>query len=92
MSLENSSNLEGTISKVKPNKSPGPDKIPGELIKEIYYTNKNFHAFTEHPIKAWNFSKNWKISFMALIPKSNKDFSLAAHYKPICLCLHGETL
>ncbi|GIX68076.1 hypothetical protein CDAR_16771 [Caerostris darwini] len=27
--------IEGVISKLKPNKSPGPDAIPGELVKDV---------------------------------------------------------
>ncbi|GIY56946.1 hypothetical protein CDAR_392101 [Caerostris darwini] len=32
--------IEGVISNLKPNKSPGPDTIPDELVKEMFYANR----------------------------------------------------
>ncbi|GIY68090.1 hypothetical protein CDAR_453051 [Caerostris darwini] len=32
--------LEAIISRIKPNKAPGPDGLPGEIVKEIFHANK----------------------------------------------------
>ncbi|GIY53696.1 hypothetical protein CDAR_175111 [Caerostris darwini] len=34
--------VEGLISNIKPNKAEGIDGLPGEIIKEIFFANRNW--------------------------------------------------
>ncbi|GIY54783.1 probable RNA-directed DNA polymerase from transposon BS [Caerostris darwini] len=78
--------IGSVISNIKPNKSPGPDSIPGELVKEMYYANKVwFMALLNRLLEDGVFPKEWKRANVVFIPKENKDLSVAAHYRPICL-------
>ncbi|GIY36428.1 uncharacterized protein CDAR_568721 [Caerostris darwini] len=78
--------VEEIISKIKLNKSPGPDNIPGELVKEMFYANKNwFTVLFNKLLKSGSFPTSWKTAKVVFIPKEKKDLSLAAHYSPICL-------
>ncbi|GIX97547.1 probable RNA-directed DNA polymerase from transposon BS [Caerostris darwini] len=71
---------------MKPNKSPGPDGIPGELVKELFYANKVcFTALLNRLLELGVFPKEWKRANIVFIPKENKDLSVPAHYRPICL-------
>ncbi|GIY68636.1 hypothetical protein CDAR_191341 [Caerostris darwini] len=36
--------LEKAVLKIKSRKSPGPDFIPGEVVRELFYANKNWLA------------------------------------------------
>ncbi|GIY45063.1 probable RNA-directed DNA polymerase from transposon BS [Caerostris darwini] len=78
--------VEEIISKIKLNKSPGPDNIPGELVKEMYYANRNwFTDLFKKLLKIGSFPTSWKTANVVFLPKEKKDLSLAEHYRPICL-------
>ncbi|GIY68390.1 reverse transcriptase domain-containing protein [Caerostris darwini] len=78
--------IEGVISNLKPNKSPGPDAIPGELVKEMFYANRNwFMTLLNELLETGTFPKEWKIAKAVFIPKENKELTSASHYRPICL-------
>ncbi|GIY59857.1 probable RNA-directed DNA polymerase from transposon BS [Caerostris darwini] len=78
--------IENALAKIKPNKSPGIDNIPGEIIKEIYLANKTwFGYFLNHLLRNGNFPILWKSARAVLIPKAEKNLVEASHYRPICL-------
>lgn len=78
--------IEHALANLKSNKSPGPDNLPGEMIKLLYKLNS--HLFTNLFNKIWSskkFPDSWKIANVALIPKEGKDLKLIDSYRPICL-------
>ncbi|GIY46347.1 RNA-directed DNA polymerase from mobile element jockey [Caerostris darwini] len=78
--------IESALAKIKPNKAPGIDNIPGEIIKEIYFANKVwFGYFLNYLLRNGNFPTPWKLARVVLIPKAGKSLVEASHYRPICL-------
>ncbi|GIX83497.1 probable RNA-directed DNA polymerase from transposon BS [Caerostris darwini] len=78
--------VEEIISKIKLNKAPGPDNIPGEVVKEMYYANRNwFTDLFNKLLKSGLFPTSWKTANVVIIPKEKKDLNMAEHYRPICL-------
>ncbi|GIX76027.1 putative 115 kDa protein in type-1 retrotransposable element R1DM [Caerostris darwini] len=78
--------IGNVILNIKPNKPPGPDGIPGELVKELFFANKIwFTALLNGLLAVGVFPKEWKRANIIFIPKENKDQSVPAHYRPICL-------
>ncbi|GIX87751.1 hypothetical protein CDAR_617231 [Caerostris darwini] len=44
--------LEAAVLNIKPKKASGPDGIPGEVVKEIYYANPEwFRTLLNHLLK-----------------------------------------
>ncbi|GIY46741.1 uncharacterized protein CDAR_250971 [Caerostris darwini] len=78
--------IEEIIANIKPNKAPGPDNIPGEIVKEMFYANKHLYTnLFNKLLKTGLFPTSWKDANVVLIPKENKNLELAEHYRPICL-------
>ncbi|GIY73392.1 probable RNA-directed DNA polymerase from transposon BS [Caerostris darwini] len=78
--------VEEIIVNIKLNKAPGPDNIPGEIVKEMFYANKNwFTDLFNKLLKTGLFPSSWKNANVVLIPKENKNLNMAEHYRPICL-------
>ncbi|GIY63639.1 probable RNA-directed DNA polymerase from transposon BS [Caerostris darwini] len=78
--------VEEIRSKIKLNKAPGPDNIPGEVVKEMFYANRNwFTDLFNKLLKSGLFPTSWKTANVVLIPKEKKDLNMAEHYRPICL-------
>ncbi|GIY37466.1 RNA-directed DNA polymerase from mobile element jockey [Caerostris darwini] len=78
--------LESLILSIKPNKAPGPDGLPGEIIREIFYANKTW--FTElfnTLLQRGFFPTPWKIAKIVLIDKDLKTMDHPSHFRPICL-------
>lgn len=78
--------LNATISKLKNNKSPGPDGIPYELIKhfsdgtKLELLNIFNHIWTTH-----TFPDSWREAIVIPILKPNKLQTEATNYRPIAL-------
>ncbi|GIX70133.1 probable RNA-directed DNA polymerase from transposon BS [Caerostris darwini] len=78
--------LESIIENIKPRKAPGPDGIPGEIVKEIYYAGPEwFRGLLNQLLEKGEFPAIWKTAKVALIPKTHKDQTHPSGYRPICL-------
>ncbi|GIX83506.1 uncharacterized protein CDAR_83521 [Caerostris darwini] len=78
--------LEAVILNIKPKKASGPDGIPGEVIKEIYYANPEwFRLLLNHLLKIGLFCAVWKIARVALIPKDGREHTHPGDFRPICM-------
>lgn len=74
------------IAESKLGKSPGIDGIPFEVIREIYYANKEwFLRILNTCYLAGIFPNIWKRAKVVLLPKKGKDLSTCSAYRPICL-------
>ncbi|GIY41484.1 probable RNA-directed DNA polymerase from transposon BS [Caerostris darwini] len=71
---------------MKDKKAPGIDFIPGEIIRELFFSDKYwFTNFFNILLKKGIFPKIWKIAKIVLIPKQGKQHTAPDHYRPICL-------
>lgn len=72
--------------KIKDKKAPGPDGIPGKVIKVAsgVLTQQIAHIFTEC-LKEGHFPKEWKEATLVLLPKASKPINSSTAYRPICL-------
>ncbi|GIY68078.1 uncharacterized protein CDAR_452961 [Caerostris darwini] len=78
--------VEGLISNIKPNKAEGTDGLPGEIIKEIFFANRNwFVNLLNHLLKNGIFPSCWKIARIVLIDKEQKELNHPSHFRPICV-------
>ncbi|GIX88620.1 RNA-directed DNA polymerase from mobile element jockey, partial [Caerostris darwini] len=78
--------IEKVILNIKDKKAPGIDLIPGEIIRELFYSNKPwFVNIFYHLLKKGIFPNIWKLAKIVLIPKQGKDHTAPDHYRPICL-------
>lgn len=85
-SLITFSELESVIRDLKPNKAPGEDGIPSEIIRDLYYCDKAWFRAVIN--KCWTlsyFPKVWKNAKICLIPKPGKDLEKPESYRPISL-------
>lgn len=72
-------------NKLKKNKSPGPDGIPGEVIKVLAMNYPEcFITVLNESLKANTFPKEWKKSKLILLEKPKKEGEEST-YRPICL-------
>ncbi|GIX87721.1 retrovirus-related Pol polyprotein from type-1 retrotransposable element R1 [Caerostris darwini] len=82
--------IEALISSIKSHKAPGPDGLPGEIIKEIFYANKTwFTALLNNLLQRGIFPSPCKIAKIVLIDKDLKTMDHPSHFRPICLYLAG---
>ncbi|GIY37492.1 uncharacterized protein CDAR_459091 [Caerostris darwini] len=78
--------VEAVISNIKPKKTVGLDGLPGELIKEIYYTNRKwFLHLLNTLLKKGAFPAIWKTARVVLIEKEGKSLEYPSHFRPICI-------
>ncbi|GIY54780.1 putative 115 kDa protein in type-1 retrotransposable element R1DM [Caerostris darwini] len=78
--------IERALAKIKSRKAPGIDKIPGEIVKEIYAANKEWFVLLFNMLlRNGRFPSPWKIAEVVLIPKVRKKLNMPSHYRPICL-------
>lgn len=74
------------IFKMKNKKAPGPDMIPGEIIKEIFLQSPNLMRKTlNNLMQTREFPHIWKEAKVTLIEKPKKNNSDQPTYRPICL-------
>ncbi|GIX79340.1 hypothetical protein CDAR_228171 [Caerostris darwini] len=87
----NQTEIESALLKLKPLKAPGIDLLPNEVVKEMFFANRVwFTKFFNVLLSNSKFPREWKIAIVTLIPKPNKDYSSASHYRPIAFCPLGE--
>lgn len=74
------------IEETKLRKAPGPDGIPFEVVRELFYVNKCwFKEIFDVCYRAGVFPRTWKKARVVLIPKKGKDPTACNAYRPICL-------
>jgi hypothetical protein len=72
--------------KIKTGKTPGPDSIPPEVIKEVMAHNvEYFRKLFDGLLRAGNFPETWKTAKLVLIEKPKKNPNDPPKYRPICL-------
>ncbi|GIX70119.1 RNA-directed DNA polymerase from mobile element jockey [Caerostris darwini] len=78
--------LEAAVLNIKPKKASGPEGIPGEVVKEIYYANPEWsRTLLNHLLKDGVFPAAWKKARIALIPKDGRDHNHPSDFRPICI-------
>jgi hypothetical protein len=85
---ERVSNAELTraLNRIKSRKSPGPDGIPPEAVKDLVLQNADFfESLFGELIKRGSFPDIWKCAKLVLIEKPRKSPSDQQKYRPICL-------
>lgn len=85
--------LRAAAEKISPDKAPGPDGVPGRVVKTAA------KRCPEHFLSVFNdclakgvFPAEWKISKLVLIRKGNKPPEAPSSYRPICLLNHAAKL
>lgn len=80
------SELDKIMRKMKTGKAPGIDELTIEIVREIYYADKDwFLGIFNHCLKLGIFPKIWKIAKVVLIPKDVDNLSDPSKFRPICL-------
>lgn len=74
------------VKRIKEKKAPGPNGIPGKVVKMAsgVLTRQMAHIFTQC-LKEGFFPETWKEAIMVLLPKTGKPKSSSSAYRPICL-------
>lgn len=74
------------IQSLKPNKSPGCDKITATMIKNLPTSAVRFILFIFNSmLRIGYFPASWKLSDLVMIPKPGKDITQVSSYRPISL-------
>lgn len=75
-----------TIKRIKNQKAPGPDGVPGAIIKLVgdELSEPLAHIFTEC-LKVGRFPDQWKEASLVLLRKKGKPEGSPSAYRPICL-------
>lgn len=78
--------LERAASLLKPNKAPGPDGVPGELIRLVVQKRPQVLLDLYNGcLAAGVFSKLWKNALLVLISKGKGDPEAPSSYRPLSL-------
>lgn len=78
--------VECCIGSFKKDKAPGEDGFSMDIIAEIFFTDRAWFTEILNLCFRWGqFPECWKEARVVLIPKSGKDQSNPAGYRPICL-------
>lgn len=78
--------LNDAARKLKANKSPGPDGIPAEVIKEIAFRRPEILLRMYNAcLKEGVFPKIWKRQQLVLISKGKGDPESPSAYRPLCM-------
>jgi hypothetical protein len=78
--------VRSVISKLKPNKAPGPDNIQNIVLKQLPdEALKVLSHIINRSIQLNHYPPSWKVAKVINLPKPNKDHKLAANYRPISL-------
>ncbi|GBM78144.1 Retrovirus-related Pol polyprotein from type-1 retrotransposable element R1 [Araneus ventricosus] len=85
-SLFSATEIEAAFKNIRSKKTPGPDGLFGDIVKEAYHTNKTymldlFNACLEHG----HFPSRWKNADLVMFNKANKKDTYPAVFHPICL-------
>lgn len=78
--------LKTAADKLKPRKTPGPDGVPSEVIKEIAYKRPELllNMFNRCLMEG-QFPKIWKVQQLVLISKGKGDPDSPSAYRPLCM-------
>lgn len=80
------SELESAAAKLKPRKAPGPDGVPGELLRIIVAEQPDaLLRLYNGCLMAGVFGRPWKSARLVLIPKGKGDPATSSFYRPLCL-------
>lgn len=94
LNINRSTNLRRTdlnelkliISKLKPNKAPGIDRISNVLIKLIFKFDSSYLVdLYNHILKEAKIPKSWKFGKIIFFKKPSKSGSIPKDYRPITL-------
>jgi hypothetical protein len=78
--------VKQAAKRIKPRKSPGPDGIPPEIIKELILGNAtHFAQMFSGVLRKAAFPTDWKLAKLILLEKPKKSPNEAPKYRPICL-------
>lgn len=70
------------IKKIKTKKAPGPDNMPGEIIKLAFECDPYaFRKLYDACMRKGEVPRQWKEAKLVLIPKGNQELS----FRPVCL-------
>ena len=78
--------LEMALSKIKAGKSPGPDRVANDLLKQLSPLGK--HHLLELLNRSWSANEvpaSWRTAEIVPIPKKGKPPSELSSYRPISL-------
>lgn len=78
--------LRAAVKQIKSKKSPGPDRIPPEIIKAAMNAFPEvFLNIMNHQVKEGVFPKIWKTAKLVLLEKPRKPGDVDTKYRTICL-------
>lgn len=78
--------LKNAADKLKPRKTPGPDGVPSEVIKEIAHKRPELLLnMFNRCLTEGQFPKIWKVQQLVLISKGKGDPDLPSAYRPLCM-------
>ncbi|GIY39266.1 uncharacterized protein CDAR_617811, partial [Caerostris darwini] len=78
--------VEATVLRIKKKKAVGPDGLPGEIIQEIFFSNRGlFTALLNKLLVLGVFPAVWKVARVVLLNKDNKELNHPSHFRPICI-------
>lgn len=74
------------VKRLKPRKAPGPDGIPGEIIRMITKERPEvLLRLYNLCLKGGVFSRQWKVARLVLLDKGRGDPESPSSYRPLCL-------
>lgn len=78
--------LESAIYTLKKKKAPGPDGLPGEVLKMVFrFDPQILLQMYNSCLSEGVFSARWKIARLVLINKGKGDPELPSSYRPLCM-------
>ncbi|KAG8239142.1 hypothetical protein J437_LFUL018553 [Ladona fulva] len=78
--------LEVAVSSLKNRKTPGPDGIPAEILKEtMKIATRNLLKMYNTCLSDGIFSTRWQRASLVLIHKGKGAINASSRYRPICL-------
>lgn len=78
--------LEAAWKRLKPKRSPGPDKMPPEVVNLAVWIKPDvILRSTNHVLIKEDFSKRWKAANLALLKKEENPDNLPSSFRPFCL-------
>nr|CAI5860728.1 unnamed protein product [Callosobruchus analis] len=78
--------LLAAVDKLKPNRAPGPDNIPSEIVKlaTLHFPEAILKVMNQ-ALHTGKFREVWKRADLILLPKKNQPATCATDFRPISL-------